>query len=68
MLYWVLMNLVTHAAMNIEEKVEEIMEKKEGDSEPSKAWKEHNEECRKMLNKVEALTRIVASCTEIWTR
>ena len=43
MLYWVLMNLVTHLAMNIEAKVEEIMEKKEGDSDPSKAWKENNE-------------------------
>ena len=45
MLYWVLMNLVTHVAMNIEAKMEEMLAKKEGDLEPSRAWKEHNEEC-----------------------
>ena len=36
MLYWVLMNLVTHVAMNIEAKVEEMLEKKERDLEPSR--------------------------------
>ena len=56
MLYWVLMNLVTHAAMNIEEKVEEMMEKKEGDSEPSRAWKEHNKEGQYMSENIESLS------------
>ena len=56
MLYWVLMNLVTHAAMNIEAKVEEMVEKKEGDSKPSKALKEQNKECRTMGKKIESLS------------
>ena len=56
MLYWVLMNLVTHVAMNIEAKVKEMLEKKEGGLEPSRAWKEHNEECRSMSKKIEALS------------
>ena len=28
MLYWVLMNMVTHASINLEAKVEEVLEKK----------------------------------------
>ena len=47
MIYWVLMNLVTEsnisATAKVEEKLAEMMEKKEGDEEPVKAWKEHNE-------------------------
>ena len=48
MIYWVIMNLVTLSNLNattkIKEKLAEMMEKKEGDKEPVKAWKEHNEE------------------------
>ena len=60
MIYWVIMNLVTQsnlsAAVKIEEKLAEIMEKKEGDEEPIKAWKEHNEECQNMQRKLESLS------------
>ena len=33
-----------------------MLAKKEGDEEPVKAWKEHNDECRDILSKVEALS------------
>ena len=43
-LYWVLMNLVTHVAINLEAKVEEVSTTREGDLESSRVWKEHNDE------------------------
>ena len=43
-------------AAKIEEKMMEMLVKKEGDKEPVKAWKEHNEECSNILNKVESLS------------
>ena len=59
MIYWVIMNLVTHsnlsAVAKIEEKLAEMMAKKEGGEEPIKAWKEHNEECQDMCRKLKAL-------------
>ena len=47
------MNLVTHSDVNIEAKVEEVVEKKEGDAEPNRAWKEHNEDYRAMSKKTD---------------
>ena len=46
MLYWVIMNLVTHVTLNLEAKKEDVVAKKEGDEEPTRAWKDHNEYCR----------------------
>ena len=40
----------------MEEKFAEMMAKKEGDEEPVKAWKEHNEECQDIRSRVEALS------------
>ena len=56
MLYWVMMNLVTHSTINIEAKMEEVAAKKEGDMEPVKAWKEHNEECQAINKKIDTLS------------
>ena len=40
----------------MEEKLAEIMAKKEGDEELIKAWKEHNDECQDIHSKVESLS------------
>ena len=37
MLYWVIMNLVTHVSFNLEAKREEVEAKREGDEDPVKA-------------------------------
>ena len=60
MIYWVLMNLVSQVNIKsvaiIGEQLEAILAKREGDEEPVRAWKEHNAEWSKILNKVEALS------------
>ena len=56
MIYWVIMNLVTHSALNIKAKLEEMAAKKEGDVEPLKSWKEHNEECRAISKNIDILS------------
>ena len=48
MLYWVIMNLVTHVSLNLEAKKEEAATKKEGDEEQARAWKYHEKDCRVM--------------------
>ena len=52
MLYWVIMNLVTHVSFNIEAKKEEVADKKEGGEEIARDWKDHNEDCLLMQGKV----------------
>ena len=54
------MNLVSQAnirsATIIEEQLAVMLVKKEGDEELVRAWKEHNDECRRILSKVEAIS------------
>lgn len=48
MLYWVIMNLVTHVSLSLEAK-------RAGDEESTKAWKDHNADCRLMHRKVDQI-------------
>ena len=50
------MNLVTHVSFNIEAKKEEVEAKKEGDEEIARDWKDHNEDCLLMHEKVNQIT------------
>ena len=60
MIYWVLMNLVSQVNLKsmaiIEGKMAVMLAKKEGDEDLVKSWKEHNEECKNILDEVEALS------------
>ena len=68
MIYWVLMNLVTYsnlsAAAKVEEKLAEMMAKKEGDEDPIKAWKNF----RIFTGRLKLSVWTTVSCTERWTR